>query len=95
MIDGQLTRAQNELTQTETALASAQLTPYDKLQVDRLIDDARHNITLIKLGHGVHNVNYSTAALNVAIDSTQKARQLISATPAAPTTQASAVGAKP
>jgi nitrate/TMAO reductase-like tetraheme cytochrome c subunit len=90
IIDGQLTRAQNELTQTETALASAQLTPYDKLQVDRLIDDARHNITLIKLGHGVHNVNYSTAALNVAIDSTQKARQLISATPAAATTQASA-----
>ncbi len=36
-----------------------------------------HNIRLVKLGHGVHNVNYATAALHVAIDNAQEARKIL------------------
>ena len=39
------------------------LTSYDTTQ-----DDADHNIRLVKLGHGVHNLAYSTALLNIAIE---------------------------
>lgn len=85
MIATQLTAAQNELTATQNALAASSLSSFDKLQVDRLLDDATHNIRLIKLGHGVHNPNYSTAALNVSVQNAREARRLISAV--APTTQ--------
>jgi nitrate/TMAO reductase-like tetraheme cytochrome c subunit len=44
-----------------------------RLEVQRLMDDATHNIRLVELGHGVHNVIYATAALNVAADSSRKA----------------------
>ena len=35
---------------------------------------------LVKLGHGVHNVNYSTALLNVAIDNCTKAKAMVAPT---------------
>ena len=41
--------------------------PYEG-RVKRLLDDADHNIRLVKLGHGVHNLAYSTALLNAAIE---------------------------
>jgi nitrate/TMAO reductase-like tetraheme cytochrome c subunit len=85
-ISGQLASAQAEYDQAQAALSSAAISPYDKLQVDRLLDDAAHNIRLVRLGHGVHNVNYATAALTVALDNSRAARRLIS--PGVPTTGA-------
>jgi len=87
MIATQLAKSQDGYDQAKAAIAAANLTPFDKLQADRLLDDAAHNIQLIRLGHGVHNVNYSIAALNVADDRTREAKQI-----AAPTTQGSGAG---
>jgi formate-dependent nitrite reductase cytochrome c552 subunit len=53
------------------------LSSTDQLKVARLLDDADHNIRLVKLGHGVHNVNYSVALLNQAMDSCQAAQKLL------------------
>ena len=55
--------------------------PAQKLPAQRLLDDAAHNIRLIKLGHGVHNVNYATAALNVALERSREANRLAGAGP--------------
>ncbi|HVT88696.1 MAG TPA: NapC/NirT family cytochrome c [Tepidisphaeraceae bacterium] len=87
LIDTQLTKTQAEFDKARDALAESHLNNYDKLQADRLMDDAAHNINLIKLGHGVHNVNYATAALNVAMDSVHEARKLVS-----PTTRTAGTG---
>ncbi|GMU24218.1 MAG: hypothetical protein AMXMBFR13_42940 [Phycisphaerae bacterium] len=49
-------------------LSQATLNAEQRLHARRRLDDAEHNIRLVKLGHGVHNVNYATALLNVAIE---------------------------
>lgn len=52
----------------------------------KLMSDAQANIRLVKEGHGVHNVNYSTAALNVAIERCREVeRALAGVTPAVST----------
>ena len=51
--------------------------PHHGGTVQRLLDDAGHNIRLVKLGHGVHNINYATALLNVATDNCKKAGNLL------------------
>lgn len=38
------------------------------LEARRALDDAAYNIRFVKLGHGVHNVNYATALLSAAMD---------------------------
>ena len=60
-IDAHLARAQ-EIYDNAVAASDG------SLRVRRLLDDADHNIRLVKLGHGVHNVAYATALLNAAID---------------------------
>ncbi len=50
------------------AMLTTAVTPEKMLELQRRIDDADHNLRLVKLGHGVHNVTYATALLNVAID---------------------------
>jgi nitrate/TMAO reductase-like tetraheme cytochrome c subunit len=68
------------LVAKQNADAAARSIPSDQqLAVSRLLDDANHNIRLVRLGHGSHNVNYSTALLNVAIEWCQKANKLTSA----------------
>lgn len=42
-----------------------------------LLADADHNRRLVKLGHGVHNVNYTTALLNAANEFCQKAEEIV------------------
>jgi hypothetical protein len=44
----------------------------DLLKAQQFLDNAEHNIRLVKLGHGVHNVNYSTALLNMAVEDSAK-----------------------
>jgi hypothetical protein len=71
-----------QLTKTEAAYGNAKsryeavrksLDSTRRLEVERFLDDADHNIRLVKLGHGVHNVNYSTALLNVAAENCDRA----------------------
>lgn len=47
-------------------------------EAKRLMDEAEHNIRLVKEGHGVHNINYATAALNVAVERCQKVEKQLS-----------------
>jgi nitrate/TMAO reductase-like tetraheme cytochrome c subunit len=56
------------LAKAEAAYAKAVAASDGSLRAKRLLDDADHNIRLVKLGHGVHNLAYSTALLNAAIE---------------------------
>ncbi len=76
VIAAQVTQAEALYRDTKIAVDKAQLKGEDGLSAQRLLDDADHNIRLVKLGHGVHNVNYSTAALNVAMDKCREAMKL-------------------
>lgn len=67
-IDAVTADAEAALTRAEAAMAAASLDGPDKLDAQRLLDDARHNVRMVVLGRGVHNVIYATAALNAAID---------------------------
>ncbi len=62
-------------------VASAHLSPSDKLGADRLLDDAVHNLRLVELGHGVHNVNYATALLSVSTQYSQQAVKIAGGAP--------------
>ena len=48
-----------------------------RLKAERLMSDAEHNIRLVRLGHGVHNVNYATALLSVAIERSREAEKVL------------------
>ena len=69
----QTAKAETALASAQAAVAKVTFTGEDDLTVKRLLDDAGHNIRLVKLGHGVHNVTYATAVLNVAVESAKKA----------------------
>jgi hypothetical protein len=79
LIAASLTKAQNEYERALAQLNASSVSPMEKLRAQRLLDDAIHNIRLVKLGHGVHNVNYATAALNVAIENSREARKIAGA----------------
>src|SRR6185312_13472858 len=66
LIAGQLQKAEESYARAKAQADKADLSGVDQLKVNRLLDDASHNIRLVKLGHGVHNVNYATAVLSVA-----------------------------
>jgi nitrate/TMAO reductase-like tetraheme cytochrome c subunit len=57
-----------QVAKAEAAYDAAKKASDGSLRVQRLLDDADYNIRLVKLGHGVHNLAYSTALLNVAIE---------------------------
>lgn len=65
-------QAEEAFAKAKAALEGAKLEGTDLLAAQRLLDDAEHNIRLVKLGHGVHNVNYSTALLSVAVENCGK-----------------------
>jgi hypothetical protein len=77
------------LADTEAVLAEARkaadaayaLTSEDKLRVARLLDDADYNVRFVKLGHGVHNVNYATALLSTARERCERATQIMGGRP--------------
>jgi nitrate/TMAO reductase-like tetraheme cytochrome c subunit len=85
-LDQNLARADQGLAGARTHLASVALSASQKLAVQRLLDDADQNIRLVRLGHGVHNVTYATALLNVAAARADAAQTLINqeATPPGP-----------
>ncbi len=41
-----------------------------------LLADAEHNVRFVELGHGVHNIHYATALLNVAIERCEQVIEL-------------------
>ncbi len=63
-----LAQAEQANERAHEVIESANIPPAELLKLKRLLDDAVHNVRLVKLGHGVHNVTYATALLNVAIE---------------------------
>ena len=72
-----LTSAEAAYAKTKADLAKKTLSAMNTLDVQRLLGDANHNIRLVKLGHGVHNVNYSTALLNFALEQCKMAQSIM------------------
>ena len=72
------------LAKAETALLDAKSREADtlpaeaRLKIAQLLDDADYNIRFVKLAHGVHNINYATALLNVSLDRCKEAQDLLS-----------------
>lgn len=61
------------VNRAEQALAAEkQLEPERQLELQRLLDDAKHNASLVRYGRGVHNVTYATALLSVANQNAQR-----------------------
>jgi nitrate/TMAO reductase-like tetraheme cytochrome c subunit len=76
-LDQNLAHADQLLAGASAAVAKARLSDSQHLAVQRLLDDAEHNIRLVRLGHGVHNITYATALLSVAADRAAQASTLI------------------
>jgi len=76
-ISSHLSRAKTSLESAQNLLKNASLDPKQQLTLQRLIDDAEQNVRLVEFGHGVHNVIYATALLNVAIDHCDQVRTTI------------------
>ena len=72
-----LGRAETACVEADAKLRAAKLTGDKHLQARRLFDDASHNLRLVQLGRGVHNVTYATALLNVTIDYCRQIDQVI------------------
>ncbi len=60
-------RAEGALERARKRAEITSLSDLNRGKVKQLLADAEHNIRLVKLGHGVHNVNYATALLNAAV----------------------------
>lgn len=72
-----LDKAEIALAKARSAQAEKQPSPEVNLQIERLLDDAAFNIRFVKLGRGLHNVNYATALLSVAIERARQAQDLL------------------
>lgn len=73
----QLTRAEVALAAAKAAAAQRHPDAGTALAAERKLDDAAFNIRFVKLGRGLHNVNYATALLNVALESAKQAEDLV------------------
>jgi nitrate/TMAO reductase-like tetraheme cytochrome c subunit len=71
-VETQLRDAEIACEEAEAFLADADLAAAQRLESRRLLADARHNVRFVRLGVGVHNVNYATALLNVAVENCQR-----------------------
>jgi nitrate/TMAO reductase-like tetraheme cytochrome c subunit len=81
------TRARGAVQEADHALApmlvpQSPLTPGERLDLERKLADARHNLALVELGHGVHNFNYAVALLNVAAEWAEEVRSSCDEAPA-------------
>jgi nitrate/TMAO reductase-like tetraheme cytochrome c subunit len=81
-----LLNAEAAYVKTKADLAKKTLSGMNTLAIRNLLDDANHNIRLVKLGHGVHNLNYSTALLNYALEQCKKAQGIMAPEGPPPTT---------
>jgi cytochrome c553 len=77
MIDGQLTKAEAALRDAKADSDKSRVRGEEALKVQQLLDDAEYNVRFVKLGHGVHNVTYATALLNVALERCRSAEAIL------------------
>jgi hypothetical protein len=80
-IDAHFAEAEVAFERAKQALEEAELSPQRNLEMRRLLADAEHNVRFVKLAGGVHNVNYATALLNVAIERCGRITMEINGTP--------------
>jgi excinuclease UvrABC ATPase subunit len=76
-IDEHLEAARIATEAARQRLSKAQLEPRQALWARRLLADADYNLRFVALGFGVHNVNYATALLNVAMESCHQITSLV------------------
>lgn len=67
-LDALSKKAGDVVAKADAALAASRLDEKLRIELARKLADARHNVALVQLGHGVHNFNYSVALLNVAVE---------------------------
>lgn len=67
-LKGVTERTETAVRKADGALAESKLSDAERLPLRRKLADARHNLELVQLGHGVHNLNYSVALLNTATE---------------------------
>lgn len=68
-----------EYERVHARVSQAELSAPALRRAQLLLDDAEHNRQLVRLGHGVHNVNYATALLNAATEFCRKAEAIVDA----------------
>lgn len=69
IIDERLVQAETAVQHADEKLSGAiGLTDVDRLAHQRKLDDAKYNVSFVRLGRGVHNFNYAIALLSVATD---------------------------
>ncbi len=68
-----LTQAEVAVEGARVAMASASITSdAERLELQRLFNDAAENVQFVKTSHGVHNVTYATALLSLSIDNSKE-----------------------
>lgn len=72
-----LAQAEGALADARGAVAKRELAGATQVEVQRLLDDAGHNIRFVKHGYGAHNVTYATALLNHAVQQCEKAQAIV------------------
>jgi hypothetical protein len=75
-----LKQAEADFAQAEKA-AAALKTPQDRQAAAKLLADARHNLDLVRFGHGVHNLEYAEAVLDAVREHAKQVVKLGSPTP--------------
>ena len=91
-VTGLLTQADQVLDEAQMRFGDEPLAGPEALRWQRVMDDARHNVALVRSGHGVHNVNYAVALLHHAIDT---CRQLLGKPPVGTDDGSTAYGPSP
>ncbi len=76
-IDLKLAEATAAMKAAEEALAASTLDGKPRLELQRLLDDACHNLRFVEMSRGVHNVAYATALLNVTIENSKRVTDTI------------------
>ncbi|MBL4702875.1 NapC/NirT family cytochrome c [bacterium AH-315-I18] len=77
-IEQNLTQAQEVVKQTAQLLKQISHMPAtQQLELRQLYDDAQHNVKLVRIGRGVHNMTYAIALLHVAIDNCKTIQEAV------------------
>ncbi|MHC4948821.1 MAG: multiheme c-type cytochrome, partial [Planctomycetota bacterium] len=71
-IDTHLREAEVHLEMARRHVEQTEAPPVEALEQRRLLADAEHNVRFVRIGRGVHNMNYATGLLNVAIENCRR-----------------------
>ncbi|MCC6907705.1 MAG: NapC/NirT family cytochrome c [Phycisphaerales bacterium] len=82
-VDLLLSQAQAAVEEARVALDGASITDdAERLALQRLFNDASQNVEFVRTAHGVHNITYATALLNLSIDNCNEIGSRLGASPA-------------